>query len=192
MRLSAQDSGAARQKVVQEKGYQMNKHLIGLSMGVAAIAFTASAYAAGGNKTYTDQSANTNRITVNQNDNGSGIETLTAGTGGGNSVGSLFRPFTQGGSGDNVLTVNQTGTGNSLGNQKQGQQIGSGNTADVTQQGVKGRVELQQNGVEVDGRPVLVRCRLKSRQANDEGCQLKPNSAATKLSWKKRTREKGT
>ncbi len=115
----------------------MNKHLISLSMGVAAIAFTASAYAAGGNKTYTDQSTSSNQITINQNDDGTNTPKVTGGgSGGGNSVGSLFQPFTQSGD-SNVLTVNQTGTGNSLGNQKRGQQIGSGNTADVTQAGTR-------------------------------------------------------
>ncbi len=123
----------------------MNKLVLALSMGVAACALAAPAFAADGNKAFTDQQSDGNKITVNQNSNNAGDSVATAGSGG-NMVGSSGSSFKQAGGDQNVLTVDQTGSGNKLGSAAQGLQYGTGNTAAVTQAGRNGTVELQQLG----------------------------------------------
>ncbi|TXM53611.1 hypothetical protein FV229_26885, partial [Methylobacterium sp. WL120] len=129
----------------------MKKHLLILSMGVAASAFAATAYA-DNNRAYTSQTGTGgNAITINQNDTGTDVRSVTAGSGGGNTVGTTDKAFLQTGAGSNTLTVDQTGTGNSLGSAVQGKQDGSANKAAVIQAGTSGRVELQQTGTNNGG-----------------------------------------
>ncbi|GJE37428.1 hypothetical protein [Methylobacterium persicinum] len=133
----------------------MKKHLLGLSMGVAACALAGAAFAAGSNKSYTDQSGTGGSIVINQNSGDNG-RVVTAGDGGNNYVGYDGHSFQQSGYG-NALTVNQTGTSNALGFDV-GSQAGTNNTANVLQQGRDGRVELLQNGSnngQVSGRVFL-------------------------------------
>ncbi|AVT75198.1 curlin [Rhodopseudomonas palustris] len=69
----------------------------------------------------------------------------------GNSVGAYngwsgFDQNNGGLAGSNVLSVSQTGTGNSVGRDTKGVQSGTGNSADIKQAGVSSDVELQQFG----------------------------------------------
>ncbi|MDQ7762002.1 hypothetical protein, partial [Xanthomonas sontii] len=122
----------------------MKKHLLGLSMGVAACSLAGAALAAGSNNSYTDQSGSEGRIIINQNSDANGRVVTGGGDGGNNYVGYNGKSFQQSGYG-NDLTVNQTGTSNALGFDV-GSQTGTNNTANVLQQGNDSRVELLQNG----------------------------------------------
>lgn len=113
----------------------MQKHLLALAGGVAALALSSAAFA-DSQTIYLSQSGHDQQANITQ-------------TGNGNYVGRSGNEFVQNdgaGNGGNNLVVNQSGTSNLLGWNKQGYQSGTGNSADVTQSGSNGRVELQQLG----------------------------------------------
>ena len=125
----------------------MKKHLLSLSMGVAACAIAGAAFA-GNNEAYTSQSGNggaVNTITLYQNDNGGSDSYSTSGTGGYNKIGtSTDNAVRQIGAG-NQLFISQTGKQNTFGADGS-YQNGNGNSAYAVQAGFDSRVDLRQNG----------------------------------------------
>lgn len=118
----------------------MRTHLL-LSTAVVALLGASSAF------------ADSNTVYLNQPDS-SQDATITQ-SGSGNNVGSGGNYFLQqngSGTGDNQLTITQTGNNNWVSRDGAGFQSGTTNTANISQAGFNSDVELQQNGTN-NGKP---------------------------------------
>jgi hypothetical protein len=123
----------------------MHKHLLALSMGVATLAISTSAYARD-SSSYTEQGGNSNEVTVTQTTGSNN----TVGKGNGTSATVYFRQENGAGSGSNKLTIEQKGSYNTFGSNAKGRgqsyQSGTANNATIEQSGFKSNVDLQQRG----------------------------------------------
>uniref|UniRef100_E6VF86 Curlin associated repeat protein n=1 Tax=Rhodopseudomonas palustris (strain DX-1) TaxID=652103 RepID=E6VF86_RHOPX len=105
---------------------------------VSVLTLTASAALADSNVVILNQYDASQHATIEQFNSGNSVGTYNGWSG--------FEQNNGGLAGNNVLTVSQTGTGNSVGRDTKGIQSGAGNSADIAQAGVSSDVELQQFG----------------------------------------------
>ncbi|WP_155947831.1 curlin [Rhizobium sp. 2MFCol3.1] len=108
-----------------------------LSTAVVALLGATSAFA-GSNTVYFTQTDSGQNAQINQ-------------TGGFNTIGYSWRPFIQqngGLSGQNALTINQSGSNNWVARDAQGYQSGTQNNAAINQSGNGNDIELQQSGTQ--------------------------------------------